>query len=102
MRGLIQTSDQIQQSRLARARRPHDRDPLAGIGREVDVIDSPHRRGACAVDARNAEKFDECAHSPLRITASCMIQIHTLAIAVATIATTSMTTTTPASTRQSS
>src|SRR6185312_1804716 len=102
MRGLIQTPDQIQQRRLARTRRSHDGDPLAGIGREVDVIDSAHGGRTTAVHPRNTREFDERAHSPLRITAGCIFQIRAVAIAVATVATTSITAPTPASTRQSS
>ena len=98
VRGLVETAQDIQQRRLARSRRTHDRDPLAGFRGEADAVERLHRRGPRSgghpfIRLRDVFQFDECHgfYSPRKITAGLMRQMRAAAASVAAAAIASVT-----------
>src|SRR6185312_3029950 len=61
--GRVQPADQIEESRLARARGTHEREEVALADVEIHVVQHLDLLPAARVDLAQAADLDQCAHS---------------------------------------
>ena len=56
--GAVETGEEVQQRRLPRARRPHERDEASAGNAQRDVLERVHEVDAAAVEARHVAHVD--------------------------------------------